>query len=124
MNDVATLNKIDHSLYLDVLLLYAIAVPVSSTMQSISGAAENLLRSFHISKLKFDEEELTKQKQAMISHLQHSYNEIEGLKTSYIDSSTLEQLNIRLEILIMKKKNERSGQQNGIGFSSPCHLSN
>lgn len=34
----------------------------------------------------------------MIRHLQHSFYEIEGLKTPYIDSSTLEQLDIRLKI--------------------------
>jgi len=49
MNDAAALNTIDQSLYSDVLLLYAIAVPVSSTMQSIYGAAEKLLQHFHIS---------------------------------------------------------------------------
>lgn len=34
----------------------------------------------------------------MIRHLQHSFNEVEGLRTPYIDSLTLEQLNIRPKI--------------------------
>lgn len=67
-------------------------------MQSISKAIEKLLQSLHISKPNLDEEELIKQKQAMTRHLQHSFDEVEGLKSPYIDPSILEQLNIKLEI--------------------------